>query len=277
MEPRTLITRYPVDSALFSPLQLHPRTILGLGMNNSWRWLESHVGLSFPSFVREFHHGLVMVSLDIQYFGSGTIFDTPYLEVRARPATVRRKNMILQCACDFLDSNGQPFASTSGLGVLLRVSDTDASLSARPAQLDPRILERFLPQEVDPSSPPRPASLAVAELEASAGVALAEGTCGFQIYRHNCEIADQWSFIELPAFAGEGRERLSVQCPNKRIRDGIRKPLRRWMAEILRPMYLFDEGEVRTRAYDFEGRLIFLHELKNITQGQLVAKVVEEI
>jgi hypothetical protein len=129
-------------------------------MNNAWRWLESQVGVSSPSFVKEYQHGLVIVSLDIHYLESRTMFDSPSMDLLSHPVKVRRNGMILEVAFDFLNSDGKSFASVTALCVLLKVSGTDASLSARPGRLDQRILERFLPQEVDSTFPPRVVSAA---------------------------------------------------------------------------------------------------------------------
>jgi len=42
----------------------------------------------------------------------------------------------------------------------------------------------------------------------------------------------------------------------------MRQPLSRLDLHLVRPFFLFDEGAVRTTASEWEGRLVFVHELR---------------
>jgi hypothetical protein len=279
MNERSILVRYPTDTSLFSALQLQPCTVLKLGMSNAWRWIESQIGITFPEWVREHQRGLVITGLHIRYLASHTFFDSNTLDVLIHPVRVRSRQRMLQFGFDYLRADKKAFATLSAVGLLLKLHKTDASLSADPSlsPLDARILEKFLPEEIDPSIPPKEVSAMVEALKASNAAPIAVGEHPFRIYRHHCEIADQWSFIDIPGFSGQARELLVTGNRSGRIRDGIRKPLRRWMAEIRRPMALFDDGLILTEVYDSGERLTFVHELRNVTQGHVAALVLEEI
>jgi hypothetical protein len=279
MNERSILVRYPTDTSLFSALQLQPCTVLKLGMSNVWRWVDDRLGISFPEWVRDYRCGVVIIGLDIRYLAAHTFFDSNTLDVLIHPVRVRGRRRILQYEFDYLGADNKAFATLSMIGLLLKLQEGDALLSAdpTPSPLDARILEKFLPEEIDPSIPPKEVGVKLDAIKASNAAPIAVGEHPFRIYRHHCEMADQWSFTEIPGFSGEGRELLVINDTSGRVRDGIRKPIRRWMAELRRPMYLLDDGLIRTEAYECGERLTFVHELQNVTQAHVSARVLEEV
>src|SRR5437868_11821859 len=85
---RSMVMRYPIDTCLFSALQLQPSAVLKLGMSNAWRWIESRIGIAFPEWVRDYQHGLVIVGLDIRYLAPHTFFDSNTLDILIHPVRV---------------------------------------------------------------------------------------------------------------------------------------------------------------------------------------------
>jgi hypothetical protein len=76
-----------------------------------------------------------------------------------------------------------------------------------------------------------------------------------------CEVADQWSYIELPGYTGASREKLIMAAAGAapELVGGLRQPLRRFTAEFRRPLYVLDEVTVKTRAFAAGDRLAFIH------------------
>ena len=104
---------------------------------------------------------------------------------------------------------------------------------------------------------------------------MAEGSYEFTVYRHACEVADQWCVIQIPCYVSEAREALALaqgdHIPD--LRRALGQPLRNLDMELRRPMYVFDKGTIVTKAYDVDGRFAFIHQV--LSSDQLHAVVIE--
>ena len=140
--------------------------------------------------------------------------------------------------------------------------DGGPALSGTPARLCPEVMSAFLADEIEarPHRSPLPSLRAAI---AAGGATLARARTPFVIHRHQCEVADQWFWPEAVSLAGSGREEV-VRAEAElvpRLRLAMRTPVGRLDLLFRRPFYLFDEGAVLSVAYDWEGRLAFVHEL----------------
>jgi hypothetical protein len=92
---------------------------------------------------------------------------------------------------------------------------------------------------------------------------LVEGSLPLLIHRHCCEVADQWSFIELPAHATAARESLVLSHGGKRalLRESMKVPLRSVDIELSRPLYVLDQADAVTRVYHQGTQLDFVHRI----------------
>jgi hypothetical protein len=99
-------------------------------------------------------------------------------------------------------------------------------------------------------------------VEAS-GSLLAQGESSFCVYRHLCEVADQWCFVELAGFCGAGRESLVFKYSDKvaELSKGLTSPMKKFVAELSRAYFLSDEGVVKTKAYKVGDEVYFIHHL----------------
>ncbi len=147
------------------------------------------------------------------------------------------------------------------------------ALAAVPSRLSRSLLERLQPDEVDRERPKRVVPDLVQELEK--GEAIAEGSSPMMIHRHDCEVADQWSFIDVPNHVGAAREKLVLEHAGDipALSSSLSNPLRSIDVELNRPMYLLDQGRISTKAYSKGGEVSFVHRL--YTGAQEHAAVVE--
>jgi acyl-CoA thioesterase FadM len=257
MERRTSVT-HPIETSLFTPTQFQPRALLQQSMSIGWSWFAEHM-VSFPRFIRDHHTGMVVAGVELRYVRPFGFFDADAFTVTLEKFRLRKSGT--QFAFEVrLSADGELFAKSEVVCILVRLSE-DASLSARPAPLDGPLLAMVKQHEVDPSSPPRSLPGLLADIER--GPCLAEGEDHLTVRRHLCEMADQWSFIELPGYTGGSREKLIAATERPELVRGLKEPLQRFTAEFRRPLYLFDDATVQTRAYAAGDQLAFIHRLVN--------------
>jgi hypothetical protein len=84
------------------------------------------------------------------------------------------------------------------------------------------------------------------------------------LFRSHCELADQWSFIEMLELATLARERFFAYDGSSPVaRDAVRAPVRDVGAVFRRPMFVFDECRVVTSTHRAaqNGNVVFLHQM----------------
>jgi acyl-CoA thioesterase FadM len=259
--PRDVTFEMPADTSMFTPLQLQPRKLLSIGMSGWARWCREHL-VPFPALVREHSTSLVVTGLEIEYLDPLGFFDADLIEFRV---TVRARSggTSLQMSMD-CGAGAQTAVHMKALCVPVLIQDAQ-SLSAIPGRLPGPLLARFQADEM--ISQPSPRRLRK-ELRAIAhGSPACEEKTSFTVHRDLCEVADQWSYIELPGMVAPGREAISLNPPPglDALRAGVSRPLIRLDAEIRRPFYAFDSGMVVSKAYLLPSRIAFVHELWNGT------------
>ena len=271
--PRWSPYEIPVDTGLFTPLGLQPTALCRLGFNAAGRWLGRNA-ISHRSLLAEHQTGLVVWSAQLAFDEPVGFFDADCLEMRV---TARIRGAGTQVEFDL--EVGSPLDTRARLQaccVPLRL-DGDAALSGIPARLSPEVMAAFLPDEVEG----RPHRSPVPGLRAAVlgdGTALGQHRQPFVIHRHHCEVADQWFWPEAVSLAAGAREEL-VRAEAERVPvllPGLRTPVRRLDLLFSRPFFLFDEGAVRSSAYQWEGRLVFIHELVGSHDEKPRALVTEQ-
>ncbi|MBX9477146.1 hypothetical protein ACVSUJ_04945 [Yersinia enterocolitica] len=272
---RTVTMNYPIHTCLFTALQFHGRELLSVAMSNEWLWFENHLNLSFPAFIKKYQQSIVLVAFDIEYIRPFEFFDANDFHVSVVKVRLRQKNSILEFHHEFT-ANNIAFARVVLYWRLLVLSG-DEALTAQPGQLGKELLQLFLPEEIDPSNIVRAVPKQRSKIEAE-GQFITENSFHFTLYRHQCELADQWSFIELPTLASAGREQLIVSLDDDpaNLSSTMGRPIQNILAKLSCPFFLFDEGRVRTCAYSLNNKIVFVHHVVNISRADTLAAVVIE-
>jgi len=262
-----------VDTGLFTPLGLQPTAVCRLGFNAAGRWLTRHV-ISHRRLVAEHRTGVVVWSAQLAFDEPVGFFDADCLEMRVT-GRVRGAGTQFECEVEV----GGPLDTRARLQaccVPLRL-EGDPALSGTPARLGPDVMAAFLPDEIE-ARPHRSPVPGLRSAVVRDGAALARGRMPFVIHRHQCEVSDQWFWPEAISLAAGGREEL-VQAEAERVPllvSALRTPVRRLDLLFNRPFFLFDEGTVCSSAYEWEGRLLFIHELVGSEKDQPRALVTEQ-
>jgi hypothetical protein len=263
----------PADTGLFTPLGLQPAALFRLGFNGAGHWLSQHA-ISHRRLVCEHHTGLVIWSAQLIAGEPVSFLDADCLELRVM-GRVRGEGTQFECEGEVIGASG----STTRLQaccIPLRL-DGDPALSGIPARLSPEVMAAFLPDEIEarPHRSPVPAMVAAI---ANEGTLLARGQSPFTIYRHQCEVADQWFWPEAASLASRGREDLVRTEADRtpRLRPGLAMPVLRLDLVFNRPFFLFDQGTVLSSAYEWQDRLVFVHDLVGAADDQPRASVLEQ-
>ena len=262
--PRWCAYEVPVDTGFFTPLHLQPTAVCRLAFNAAGRWLSRHA-ISHRRLLAEHRTGLVLWSVQLVSGDPVGFFDADRLVVRV---TGRVRGGGTQVECD-VEVRGPVGRATrlQACCVPLRL-DGDPALSGTPARLCPEVMSAFLADEIE-ARPHRSTLPSLRAAITAGGAALAGGRTPFVIHRHQCEVADQWFWPEAVSLAGTGREEL-VRAEAERVprlRLAMRTPVGRLDLLFRRPFFLSDEGAVLSTAYDWEGRLAFVHELVGTGAG----------
>lgn len=269
---RSITFAVPSDTSLFTPVQLQSRGLLRLAMEGWARWIREHL-FSFAKLVHEHRFGVVVTGIQLQYLEPLRFEHDRDLEIEAAVRAVKA-GALLEVTLRYRDSSGKDVARAL---VMVRpvLLSGDASMSATPGPVPPELLRRFEPDEVDPKGPARAVPGLVQAAEAL-GPPLATGQYTLKLWRHLCEVADQWSFIETAGFFGAGRESLIAARGGELpvLRGGLSLPLSHLDVELARAGFLLDELHVETQAWEQQGRPLFVHRLKT-PAGALLATGVE--
>ena len=253
---RQVAFEVPTDSGQFTWLQIQPRSLLTLTWSGYARWLREHL-VSFPKLIREEGFGAVILDIDLRYLEPLTFFDTDTLEATVT-LKARRRGTRLELHTNFYGA-GRHAAAVTIVLCPVEIKDQE-TLTASPAPLPTRLLERFRADEVDDASPQRQVPGLVKAIETD-GQLLGESEDTFYVHHHYCEAAEQWSFIEVPNIAESLREPLALSrvADQPSFRECLDQPLQRLNVELYQPYFVYDSGHVTTRAYRWTNRLAFVH------------------
>ncbi|WP_145556447.1 hypothetical protein [Yersinia canariae] len=274
-EERTVSVTYPIHTCLFNALQFHGRELLSLALSNEWLWFEKCLCVPFPILIKEYQQSMVVTAFEIEYLKPFGFFDANQFKVNVVKVRVRQKDSIFEFNFE-LTANEIIFSRILICFRTLVLSGDDA-LTAQPGKVNEKLIRCFLPEEIDPSNMVRAVPKQLSKIEAE-GQFITESNDSFTLYRHQCEVADQWSFIELPTFASAGRERLIISLDDDpaELRRTMEKPIKSIVAKLSCPFFLFDEGRVRTRAYLLNKQPIFVHHVFNVSRADTLAAIVIE-
>jgi hypothetical protein len=262
--PRSCAYEVPVDTSFFTPLHLQPTAVCRLAFNGAGRWLSGHA-ISHRRLVVQHRTGFVFWSVQLVMGSSVGFFDAEHLDMTV---TGRVRGGGTQVECD-VEVRGPVGRATRlrAVCVPLRL-DGGPALSGAPARLGPEVLSAFRADEIEarPHRSPVPGLRAAI---AASGAALAQGRTPFVIHRHQCEVADQWFWPEAVSIASGAREELVWTHAGRVPPLGLamQAPVGRLDLLFNRPFHLFDEGAVLSTAYEWEGRLAFVHELVGTGAG----------
>lgn len=244
------------DTSLFDSRQLLPRSVLACSMRIWVRWAKDHLR-SFPSLIRDYQFGVVVVRQSIRYERPFTFFSADAFDVRAA-ISVRQNRRLLLGAVDFLHGDERIAYLECTMRPL--AIERDGDLGAVPTDVVPPVLDMFLPDEIVDAPVDRPLPGLLAALPAATRIATA--TLPIRIGRHEAEAADQWSYIEVGAHAASAREAMILDAaPDVRqaLQPGLALPLHTIEMEIGRPLFLFDAAEIQSTAYRTADSLTFVH------------------
>jgi acyl-CoA thioesterase FadM len=271
--PRAIDWEETVDTSTFSAVQLQPGAVASLTWNAVARWLRTYL-VSFPTLIKKEATGLVVMGFHLEYRDPVSFFECESFHVRGAFRMMRR------------GERGQLdlrlFSETNELVIVQLIVRPVAildpiSLGAEPAPMPESLLARFEDDEVESASPTRIVPARVTAVETT-GTLLAEYTKSFQIHRHLSEVAEQWSWTEVPALVESARESLALgdRSENKMmLRRCLRNRIARFDVEFSRPYFSFESGEIVSRAYDVAGHLAFVHRFTSNRGSHLHATVVE--
>lgn len=240
------------------------------------QWISEHVA-SFPRLVRDHHFGAVVTSVHLEYLRRFEFFDSDSLRIEGRVSCVRRRSL-LRVDVRIMGVGGDV---DGGEVVLMRSYLRPLRLAeghmmeAKPAHVPEAIAAHFEPNEIDDATPvARPAQSHMARVAQEVPV-ITNATSVF-CSRAMCEVADQWSFVELPAYASLARERVVLERGHEapRIRDGLALPVSTIDVEYRRPSFAFDDLEVTTNVYDGP-QLTFTHVVSGSNESKPRAVIVE--
>ena len=192
--PRAIDWEEIVDTSTFSAIQLQPGAVASITWNALARWLRTYL-VSFPTLIRQESTGLVVMGFHLEYRDPISFFDCDAFRVRGAFRMMRRGERGQLDLKFFTDSHELAVVQL----IVRPVAILDpVSLGAEPAPMPESLLARFEDDELESASPVRilPGRLTSVE---TAGALLGEYTKPFRIHRHLTEVAEQWSWTEVPA------------------------------------------------------------------------------
>ncbi|GAA3687525.1 hypothetical protein GCM10022267_87890 [Lentzea roselyniae] len=264
----------PVTTTQFSPLQLRPRTLLGWMSDGFARWLAANL-VPFPALIAEHGTAVVVQSVGIDYVAPDLRFDeSEWITVRCTMSADLTGDRLWMWV-DYLATDRLAARGTLIVRVV-RLGEKD-SLAARPGSLPGHLLARFAPgeiRELDARQPARDAK------SWPSGKYLAlTSSWSTVLCRSHCEVADQWSFIEMVELVTHARESMFTVDASEAARHAVAAPLRSLRAVFRRPMFLFDECKVDTTVHtpDNGDGPVFHHEVRRADRDSVHLSVWEQL
>jgi acyl-CoA thioesterase FadM len=272
--PREAVFTEPVVTTQFGPHQLRPRTILGLVATGLGRWLAEYL-VPFPRLIDEHLTAVVVRTARIDYADPDLRFgDSEWLTVRTRLGTSDTGEW-LDLQLDY-EADGRPAASARLILRVLTLSG-DESLAAQPGALPDVLRAEFADDEILPEDELHRLARTREPFEIGEDL-LSPREWETTLCRSQCEVADQWSFIEMVELATFARERLftSDEAPPDAVLHAVRLPVRSLVASFRRPMFVFDPCRIVTSAHRAaDDHALFQHEVGRPLDRQSCLRVWE--
>lgn len=266
----------PACPTLFTPLQIHPRELLQLGVGAWVGWMRDHT-VSIQKMIETYGASVVVAGANLQYRESCLFHDGDTVHLDSY-SVVHKKGILVEGITEF-SCGSKKLASMS---VFLRpvIIGDEHSSAAKSGSLLPEIQALFSPEEFSQVPYARYVKQLLPDIECE-GELIATGLYPFKLHRYAMDFADQWAFMETAAYVGASRENLAVNESSTypRLIEGISVAVKNYYLDLKRPYFLFDEGKVETKAYIWQQKLFFVHHLVSEQRGdkQLHAVVIEEM
>ncbi len=264
----------PVDTGYFTPVQVQPRILTSLTWNALARWLKEYA-ISPSVMINKEHFGLVVLGFDIQQFKALKFADAEVLEIMTSLEVLKNGSRV-RLANEFRNSGQNDIFAKVGLTLIPVAIDDPESLAAHPANLHQRILDHFDPDEIKPDSAPRILPELREDIEQN-GKFLVERNHQFTLHRHLCEVADQWAWYELPCVMEANTEQIAREASAETaiLKRSLSEPLNSLAVEFSKPYFWQDQGLLCSKAYEWSGKLAFVHELRGTNNPEVYGVGVE--
>ena len=268
----------PACPTLFTPLQMHLREILQLGLYGWVGWLRDSI-FSLQHLVENYQVTMVVATAHVTYLQTFTFEDADTIEIHTT-AAIAKNGSLITSQSSYIGA-GQEVAQ---IDITLRpvLLSNDMSSRAIPRRLPQAVMAKFESAEMKSKICQRHIPQLVKQIETQgSGKFLGAGTYAFTLHRYAMDCADQWVFMEVAAYVNASRESLVLakMADNWELRHGISGAIAQFDVELHRPYFRFDRGIVHTKAYVLGKRLVFIHRLQGISTGieELHATAIEQI
>jgi len=265
--PRSITFDTPTDPVQFGPMQARPRVLMGLAITSLARWFAAYL-VPYSRILDEHHTGFAFTTVQLENALPDLRFtDADWYTVTAHvTASDSAKYLHLRTDIEARLQAGavgsRPVATFHADMRVVTVVEP-LTLSGEPGVLPKSLFDRFLPDEI---YRPDRSAITRATTPPDGNEIFRDGDTEVVLYRSQCEVADQWSFIEVLERLTANRERLFVgnAAPADVGRLAVAQPVRKTVAVFHRAMYVFDTCNITTRLLaspDEEGQLAFVHTL----------------
>lgn len=242
----------PVDTCLFSPIQLHPRTALKLAFGSVTHSVATQI-VPWPTLIYKHFWSFVLVGLKLE---PGTLtFEHAgrMLPIRGN-LYLRHGRKLVEHRCQIGDSCS---VSTLWRPVALQGSEELAGL---PSDADDWLAGHFSDSERIVEKPERELVAEIARAkEHLPHCETSEYTT--TVSRDECEVADQWQFISAAGWVARSREKLAFEGASAVAKLTLARPMTVMFAEMHNPLYFGSKLMVRSQYYYKQGSdVVVVHE-----------------
>jgi hypothetical protein len=255
----------------FTPLQVHCRELLQLGVTGWVGWMHANT-ISIQKMIAEYSSSVVVAGCSLEYTNSCLFHEADLIRTEST-SRVLKKGILIEGNSTFYLGEKQ-FAAFKIYFRPVLIGDHN-SAAAKSGSLLTNIQERFTQQERQEILPDRYIKQHLSIIE-SDGKLLGTHELPIQLHRHAMDFADQWAFMESAAYCAASREQMAIKDNAAEILiKGLSDPLKAYHLDLKKPYFLLDNGLVITRAYQRGNELYFVHRLTNAENGNLNAVAIE--
>lgn len=253
--PRIASYEIPVDTCLFSPLQLHARTALRLAFGAVTHSVGTQI-TPWPKLIYEHAWSFVLVGLRLEPGALTFEHAGRMLPIRGT-LYLRHGRKLVEHRCEI-----GPSCRVSTLWRPVALQGT-AELAGLPADADDWLAGHFPDDERIADKPPR--ALAHERARAEAELTLVTTSeYATTVARDECEVADQWQFLSAAGWVARAREHHALAARDPIARLTLARPLTLMLAEMHNPLYFASPLVVRSSYYaaatPATGDLVVVHE-----------------
>ncbi len=266
----------PACPTLFTPLQIHSRDLLQLGVRAWVGWMRDHT-ISIQRMIERYSASVVVAGANLEYIDQCRFHDSDTIDMKSH-SVVHKKGVLIEGITEFTFG----YKKLAKMSVFLRpvIIEDKHSSAAKSSYLLPEIQRLFDPEEFCQYPYARHVKQLLPDIERE-GTVIATGIYPFKMHRHAMDFADQWAFMETAAYVGSSRESIAMSeaGTHPRLIEGISKAIKNYYLDLKKPYFLFDEARVESKAFLWREKLFFVHHLTSEIRGdtQVHASVIEEM